>query len=100
MGWADWMVVQPPLEIELQLEREARATVQDDNHKEIAQLCATLSKQNWYQQQLIKQCVEKIAELEAILVCLEVRQEEKEIRETWWQKIKSQIHCPSVSQEE
>ena len=92
MGWADWMVVQPPLEIELQLEKEARAIIQDDDHEQIAQLCATLSKQNWYQQQLIKQCVGKIGELEAELVCLEVRKEKKEM---WWHKIKNQIHSVS-----
>tara|TARA_R100000781_G_scaffold93440_1_gene58041 strand:+ start:311 stop:592 length:282 start_codon:yes stop_codon:yes gene_type:complete len=92
MGWADWMVVQPPLEIELQLEKEARAIIQDDDHEQIAQLCATLSKQNWYQQQLIKQCVGKIGELEAQLVCLE---EVKDRRETIWQKIKNQLHSVS-----
>ena len=32
---------------------------------------STLLKQNWYQQQVIKQSVERICELEAKLICLE-----------------------------
>lgn len=85
MTWADWLVVEPSLEQELQLETDARAIIEDDNHKEIAKLCATLNKQNWYQQQIIKQSIGRISELEAMLVCMEpspVRQKSK----PWWSR--------------
>ena len=71
MAFADWMVVVPTLEQELELEKQAMCIKEDDNHKEIAELCAELTKQTWYQQQIIKQSVAQIAMLEAKLVCME-----------------------------
>tara|TARA_R100000781_G_C4030364_1_gene110383 strand:+ start:333 stop:596 length:264 start_codon:yes stop_codon:yes gene_type:complete len=85
MAWADWMVVEPSLEQELQLETDARAIIEDDDHKEIAKLCATLSKQNWYQQQIIKQSVGRISELEAMLACMEPVSPPK--KQPWWSRI-------------
>ena len=70
-SWAKWLVVEPSLEQELQLETDSRAVLEDDDHESIALLCSTLLKQNWYQQQVIKQSVERICELEAKLICLE-----------------------------
>ena len=70
-NWAKWLVVEPSLEQELALETDSRAVLEDDDHESIALLCSTLVKQNWYQQQIIKQSVERICELEAKLICLE-----------------------------
>jgi hypothetical protein len=86
MAWADWLIVKPSLEQELQLETDSRAIIEDDNHAEVAKLCATLNKQNWYQQQIIKQSIGKIAELEAIIACMDepVPQVKKQ---PWWSRI-------------
>ncbi len=70
-SWAKWLVVEPSLEQELQLETDSRAVLEDPDHESIALLCSTLLKQNWYQQQVIKQSVERICELEAKFICLE-----------------------------
>ena len=87
-SWAEWMVVNPSLEQEFKLESEATAIREDDEHKEIAELCARLSKQNWYQQQLIKQATEHIMELEAQLACTELLEEiMEEGKKPWWQKL-------------
>ena len=82
MAFADWMVVVPTLEQELELEKQAMCIREDDNHKEIAELCAQLTKQTWYQQQIIKQSTAQIAMLEAKLVCMEhpVNQPKR----PWW----------------
>ena len=64
MGWADWMVVNLSLEDELQLERESRQVLTHHDAEEVAKLCAQLIKQNHHQQQLLKQAVGRITELE------------------------------------
>ena len=71
MAFADWMVVEPTLEQELELEKQAWCIMQDDDHEEIAKLCAQLTKQTWYQQQIIKQSVAQVVELEAKLICMQ-----------------------------
>lgn len=82
------MIVQPSLEQEFKLESEATAIKEDDHHQEIAELCATLSKQNWYQQQLIKQATAHIMELESKITCLEfIEKLVMEDERPWWKKI-------------
>ena len=85
MAWADWLVVKPSLEQELQLETDSRAIIEDDNHAEVAKLCATLNKQNWYQQQIIKQSIGRIGELEAMLACMEPTRT-KPKPQPWWSR--------------
>ena len=88
MGWAEWMIVSPTLEEELKLEWDARAIVEDEDHKDIAKLCAQLSKQNWYQKKLIEQAVVHVMELEAKLACVElVDQIQNQEKKPWWRTI-------------
>ncbi len=86
MAWADWLVVEPTLEEELQLETDARAVLEDENHKEIALLCSTLLKQNWYQQKIIKQSIGRIGELEAMIACMEPPPPPPK-PQPWWSRI-------------
>lgn len=84
MAWADWMVVSPTLEEELKLEWDARSIMEDEDHKDIAKLCAQLSKQNWYQQKLMEQAVAHIMELEAKIAASEMVDEIlKEKKQPW-----------------
>jgi hypothetical protein len=69
MGWADWMVVEQSLEEELRLERTVRAIYESDDLKQLQDLCAALTKQQWHYAQLLKQAVGHIAELDAIEAC-------------------------------
>jgi len=88
MGWAEWMVVTPTLEQELKLEWEARAIIEDDEHKNIAKLCAQLNKQVWYQQKLIEQAVAHVMELEAQMACVDLVDEIlAEKKKPWWKTI-------------
>jgi hypothetical protein len=75
-NWATWLVVKPTLEQELQLEADALAIMEDPDRLAIASLCAALSKQVWYQRQIINQSIGRIAELEARLISKEIRGEE------------------------
>lgn len=69
MGWADWMTLKLTLEQELDIERQVRE-VQSCEHLETLQgLCAALTRQSYHHNQLLKQAVGRIAELDAKIAC-------------------------------
>ena len=68
----DWLIVEPSLEQELKLELEERAILISDDHQETANLCASLWRQNWYKDEILKNCLGKIGELEGKLVHMEM----------------------------
>ena len=85
----DWMVVTPSLEQEFKLEWEAKAIIDDVDHREIASLCSRLNKQSWYQQRLIEQAAGHIQELEATLACVDgyEKRREKYGKRPWWKRL-------------
>ncbi len=88
MAFAEWMVVRPSLEQELELEKDSRAILEDDNHEEIAKLCSVFSKQNWYLNEVLKQSVGRICELEAQVACLEFDMTQKvPDKKPWWKRV-------------
>lgn len=64
MGWGEWMVINPSLQQELELEKTIRCITAHDDGDKVRQLCASLLRQNWFQQQLIRQATGHIAKLE------------------------------------
>lgn len=66
MGWADWMIVELPLEEQLSLERQVRAVHDTVDKSVTTKLCETLIRQNHHQQKLLQQALGRIMELEAI----------------------------------
>jgi len=64
MTWGDWMVVNLTMEEELRIEQQARSILASSDESQVRDLCAALSKQNAFQQKLIKQAVRHISELE------------------------------------
>ena len=81
MTWAKWLVVEPTLEQELKLEADCRAILQDQNLEQVAKFCTILQRKTWVQEQIIKQSIDKICELEAKLAGLEIKAERP-----WWRK--------------
>jgi hypothetical protein len=69
----DWLIVQPSMEQELKLEVEERAILVSDDHKETAELCASLWRQNWYKDEVLKNCLGRIGELEGKIVQMELQ---------------------------
>ena len=64
MAWGSWMVVNLTIEEELQIEALARTAINHPEHDKVADLCASLVKQNAYQKKVLQQAVRYIAELE------------------------------------
>jgi hypothetical protein len=58
------MVVNLTMEEELRIEQQARSILASSDESQVRDLCAALSKQNAFQQKLIKQAVRHISELE------------------------------------
>jgi len=75
------MIVELSVEDELRLEGQARAALAHDDASQIAQLCASLIRQNAYQSKLIQQATGHIAklEMEQFLGCSKPR--------PWWQRL-------------
>jgi hypothetical protein len=64
MTWGNWMVITPSLQQELELEKSIRCITASEDAAKVQALCASLMRQNWYQQQLIRQATGHIAKLE------------------------------------
>lgn len=69
MSWAQWMVVDLPLEEQLTIEKQARAALTHYDADAVRKLCASLIKQTQMQQVLLKQATGRIIELEAVVMC-------------------------------
>jgi hypothetical protein len=63
----DWMVVEPSMEEELQLEQTVREIRQCNSAPALATLCVALTRQQWHQSKLLKQAVCHIASLDAVI---------------------------------
>ena len=64
MTWGEWMVITPSLQQELELERSIRCVAAHEDTEKVRTLCVSLMRQNWLQQQLIRQATGHIAKLE------------------------------------
>jgi hypothetical protein len=64
----NWLAVKHTTESELRLELETREILNSEDLKQIRWLCASLYKENWAKDQVIKNCLGRIGELEAQLV--------------------------------
>ena len=71
MAWADWLVVEQSLEEELELERIVRGIRNTTDLKQLQELCAAMTRQQWHQRKLLCQAIERIAEFDAMEACLD-----------------------------
>tara|TARA_Y100001963_G_scaffold155533_1_gene246999 strand:- start:1685 stop:1966 length:282 start_codon:yes stop_codon:yes gene_type:complete len=70
-SWADWLIVTLSPEQQFMIEAGTRELQSQGPDDELTEVAVALLKQNAIQSQMIKQCVGKIAELEAKLICQE-----------------------------
>jgi len=62
----DWMIIDPSLEQQLDLECTCRRVSKETNVDDLQALCIALIKQNWHQTLLLKQAVEHISHLDSL----------------------------------
>jgi len=63
----EWMVVTQSLEEELSLERSVREIEDCENIDVLSRLCVAMARQSWHQGKLLRQAVERVAELESVM---------------------------------
>ena len=80
MSWAEWMVVNPTMEQELQIEKNARIPLLHDDAKQVRELCSKLIRQSAIQEILLRQALGRIMELEAMAMASSGKR-----RRPWWQ---------------
>lgn len=78
MSWAEWMVVNPTMEQELQIEKNARIPLLHDDAGQVRELCSKLIRQSAMQEILLRQALGRIMELEAISMASDRK------RRPWW----------------
>jgi len=64
----NWLSLEQTKEEEFQMEVDTREILNSDDQEEVKRLCATLYKENWAKDQLIKSCLGRIGELEGIII--------------------------------
>ena len=83
MGWADWMIVDLPLEEQLTVEQQVRAAKDCQDVDEIRELCGALLRQTTLQKTLLRQAVGRIAELEMQVEGEEIKKPAGAIKRLW-----------------
>ena len=83
MGWADWMIVDLPLEEQLTVEQQIRAAQNCEDVDEVRELCGQLLRSATLQKTLLRQAVTRIAELEEAVEVLEAKKPEGAMKRLW-----------------
>ena len=64
----NWLSLKQTKEEEFQMEVDTRDILNSEDLEEVRRLCATLYKENWAKDQLLKSCLGRIGELEGIII--------------------------------
>ena len=64
----DWMIIEPSLEAQLNLEYSCRGIKEAKNLAEVRDLCVALMQQNFYQGLMLRQAVNHIASLDKAIL--------------------------------
>ena len=83
MGWADWMIVDLPLEEQLTVEQQIRAAKNCEDVDEVRELCGQLLRSATMQKTLLRQAVSRIAELEQTVEVLEAKKPKGAMMRLW-----------------
>ena len=80
MEFLDWLVIESKPERDFLLEVYSRQILSNQNHKEVAEMCVSLLRQNATKDQIMFKAIEKIADLEEKITALEIKKERLEKR--------------------
>ena len=80
MEFLDWLVIESKPERDFLLEVYSRQILSNQNHKEVAEMCVSLLRQNATKDQIMFKAIEKIAALEEKITALEIKKERLEKR--------------------
>ena len=78
MGWDDWLTITETLESELYLNVQARMIFEIKDMDYLQEVAINYQRQNWEKDEVIKNCIEKIGDLESELIKISLAQERLE----------------------
>jgi len=96
MAWDDWLTITETLESELYLNVQARMIFEIKDMDYLQEVAINYQRQNWEKDEVIKNCIEKIGDLESELIKISLAQErlEKKKNNCITSKIKKVFHRP------
>tara|TARA_B100000963_G_scaffold354386_1_gene370822 strand:- start:740 stop:1033 length:294 start_codon:yes stop_codon:yes gene_type:complete len=78
MAWDDWLTITETLESELYLNVQARMIFEIKDMDYLQEVAINYQRQNWEKDEVIKNCIEKIGDLESELIKISLAQERLE----------------------
>ena len=78
MAWDDWLTITETLESELYLNVQARMIFEIKDMDYLQEVAINYQRQNWEKDEVIKNCIEKIGDLESELIKISLVQERLE----------------------
>ena len=78
MAWDDWLTITETLESELYLNVQARMIFEIKDMDYLQEIAINYQRQNWEKDEVIKNCIEKIGDLESELIKISLAQQRLE----------------------
>ena len=90
MAWDDWLTITETLEDQLYLEIQARMILEMTDPEYLQDLAINYQRQNWQKDEVIKNCIAKIGDLETELIKISLKKEKDDNNS----RIKKEFHPP------
>ena len=90
MAWDDWLTITETLEDQLYLEIQARMILEMTDPEYLQDLAINYQRQNWQKDEVIKNCIAKIGDLETELIKISLKKEKDDNNS----RIKKEYHRP------
>ena len=90
MPWDDWLTITETLEDQLYLEIQARMLAEITDFEYLLDVAVNYQRQNWQKDEIIKNCIAKIGDLETEIIKISLKKEKEEDKS----KIKKVFHQP------
>ena len=75
MAWDDWLTITETLEDQLYLEIQARMLAEITDFDYLLDIAVNYQRQNWQKDEIIKNCIAKIGDLETEIIKLSLKKE-------------------------
>ncbi len=78
MAWDDWLTITETYEDQFYLEIQARMILEMKDPEYLQDLAINYQRQNWEKDEVIKNCIAKIGDLETELIKISLKKERKQ----------------------
>ena len=90
MAWDDWLTLTETLEDQLYLEIQARMLAEITDFEYLLDIAVNYQRQNWQKDEIIKNCIAKIGDLETEIIKISLKKEKDDNNS----RIKKEYHRP------